>query len=238
MGHVRVLGFSSRMSACAQGNVSRPVFQLFNAVSKEHEICLRSCRLFAAKVEDAELEGRMDLGKECLLVLEVIQPDEPVRFGDRRKEILGCHVRSDARRYEQPHAAVRRDQSRGQLGEHRVGVDVPLAGQRVLVAFPAVRQQRIRRGQRLLISLVQSRIVGLQLGDELPPLRRVRRGGDLRGRQREELPLLQLHSLPRRIADHAIESGLARVPLSGHRAQLGRERARTQCPLSLRERAG
>ena len=40
----------------AEGNVPIPVFQLFDPVSKEDEIGLRGCRLFAAKVEDAELE--------------------------------------------------------------------------------------------------------------------------------------------------------------------------------------
>ena len=106
---------------------------------------------------------------------------------------------------------MRGDQSVGQFGEHRVGVDVALAGQRVLVARSAVRQQGIRRGQCLLIAPVQGRIVGFQLGDKLPAFGRIRGGGDLRGGQREELAFLQLHSLPRRIADHAIEPGFLAV---------------------------
>ena len=109
------------------------IFQFFDVVDEEHEVgCLYdSCS--TAEIQDAELERRMNVRKEDLLVLEVVQPNQPIRFGDRREEILGRLVGRDARGREQPDAAVRGDQLIGQFGEHRVGVDVALAGERIFV---------------------------------------------------------------------------------------------------------
>ena len=47
-----------------------------------------------------------------------------------------------------------RDQSISEFGENRVRVDVPFPRERISVALPAIGQQGVRRGQRLLITVV------------------------------------------------------------------------------------
>jgi len=190
--------------------VALRVVQLLDPVGKKHEIGLRGLGSLAVIIDDGKLERRMNVGKKILLILKIIQSDQAVRVGNGREEVFRGHVRRDARGHEQADAALGGNESVGQFGEDRVGIDVAFSRQRILAARAAIRQHGIGRGQRLLVALIKGRILRFQFGDHLAAFGGVGGCGDFRGGQREELALLEFDAFPRRIANDAIEARLAR----------------------------
>ena len=59
----------------------------------------------------------------------------------------------------------------------------------------------------MLVALVQSRVVGFELGDELAARGGVGGGGDFGRGRREEFALLEFDAFPGWVADDAVEAG-------------------------------
>ncbi len=99
----------------------------------------------------------------------------------------------------------------GQFGEDHVGVDVALGGQGEIARLAHVGQRALGKLSRLDVGGVEFRLGRLELFDEFSAVGRLDRAGDLRRGEREELPLLQFHPFPGRIADDAIEARLPKT---------------------------
>ena len=160
--------------------------------------------------DNAEFEGGVNVGKEDSFVLEVIEPDEAIRFSDGGEEVFGRFVRGDAGGREQADAAAGSDELVGQFGEDGVEIDVASAGERIFSRRAAAVEQGVGGGERLLVALVKGRVVGFELGDQFSASGGVGGGGDFGGGDREEFAFLQLDAFPGWVADHTVEAGFAR----------------------------
>src|SRR3989304_440154 len=150
------------LEKCTRGRVVRAIVQMpssVNAVGLNASVELKvgTTDVRSQSADNAEFEGGVNVGKEDSFVLEVIEPDEAIRFSDGGEEVFGRFVRGDAGGREQADAAVGGDELVGQLGEDGVEIDVAAAGERIFSRRAAVGQQGVGGGEGLLVALVKGR---------------------------------------------------------------------------------
>lgn len=151
----------------------------------------------------------MNRREDPLAVFEVVEARKRARLRDVLEEELGGVVRGDAGGYNDPCPAVGVDSIVGELGKYRVGVDVAAAGER---EAPAVAQELAHGAggtHRGKVVLVERRVGLGQLADEPRARRLCWSRGDARIARGEELLLLQLYALPRRVGEDHIEAAVS-----------------------------
>lgn len=184
----------------------------FNSVGEENEVSALSLSGRAADDECGELEPSINVLEHLVAVLEVIKRNESFAFHQLVEKLLGGVVGGDARGDQEAGHAVGGDDRAGQFREKHVSVHVAFAGEREAPACAGVVQRLLRLPQSLQIGTVQVRVVLRHRGDAFATvggiysLRRCGVG------QREELALLHLDPLPRRIADDAGEAARGTAP--------------------------
>ncbi len=169
-----------------------------------------------ANSQQAELIGAVDPFEQALRVFEVVEASDTTS-GELPEERFRRVVRGDPGRAEDPGLAAPVDEVAEQLREDDVIVHVARAAERETSALAQIERRALREGARLFIHQAESRVVALHLLDEALAgggVRGVRNFGRAGG---EELLIAELHLLPGRVAEHAVEAAL---PLIEHLGEL------------------
>ena len=171
----------------------------------------------AGQRDETEFVRAVDTRKHSFPVLEVEQAHQPPPRHEMLEERPGRVVGGDAGRHDEPGAPRWVQQTQHELGEHGVGVHVARSRERETAARPRELAGRFGFPLRLL-ELPEQSLVGRrrvfrldQPPDHPPPRRLVRRGGNARSADFEELLLMQLEPPPRRVPQHDVEA----APLHG-----------------------
>ena len=162
--------------------------------------------------KSTELEAAVHVGKEGWRIVagtpvfEIIQRPQPPLRRHALEEPCRCFVGGDARRGEKSDHAVGLHDAHGALDEQ--GVEVHVAtGQQRIVAAVARHADRSHSALTGFGEVAGKRVSGLlQIGDHAFAVGGAWGQGDLAAPRREPLDLLQLHPVPRRIADHGVET--------------------------------
>ena len=161
-----------------------------------------------AEHQSTELETRVDIGKKNFLVLEIQQRGQPPRGGDAFEKGAGTLVRGDPGRREQPYDALVIHQALRPFHEQRIQVHVAAGQQRILAAVPRDPGGGLSPVPGLLVLQPQTIARFFQLTDQPLAVSGADGVGDLRLARGEPFHFLELHPIPRRIADDGVETAL------------------------------
>ena len=160
----------------------------------------------------------MDVGKENLLILEVVERPQP-SLGRNTLEEPRCRlVGGDTRWSEKPDHAVRFYDGHSPLDKERIEVYVA-AGQQGIISAGSRHAGCSHRTVAGRCEVMCQRIANLlKIGDHALAVGRALGQGDLAPPRCEPLDLLQLHPVPGWITDHGIEPAMDPVafPLRPH----------------------
>ncbi|MEW6105199.1 MAG: hypothetical protein AB1563_02400 [Bacillota bacterium] len=160
----------------------------------------------AGEGEDAEFLAAVHSREELPPVLEIVQACQLLPLHQVPEEVLGGGVGGDPRGKHRAHTPGHRDKRAHDLGEDRIGVDVAPSCQGKTAAVTEELACGLRRAQCGHVFGVQLRVCPGQLANELGTPGLGGCGSDAPIPDGKKFPLLQLDTLPRRVADHRVET--------------------------------
>ena len=146
--------------------------------------------------------------KKILLVLEVEQAHKRLLLHHVLEEELGGVVGGDAGGQDAADAAPVVQQAAHALGEDGIDVDVAPAAERVATAVAQEVAFALGLARVFEELPIEAGVAALERLDQPLAGGSVGRVGDLGAALGKPLLLLELHALPRRIAEHAVEAAL------------------------------